>query len=194
MAEPLWANAAERNRQNPVAKLYNELSDPGLDVPELPAEASPASNPALNRSAETVGRSLGNAVAGARSLPRQLDKLRSRIHLVAGRQVAATTSQMKDAALETAAEWRDAAEEKVEELSQRIKPYIDAASDRTNQRIDELRCEAQRRIDHLRQTARQWLAKGGRFGQKHPQVVVGACAVAAFALGIALRVRRSNCD
>lgn len=189
MAEPSWANAAERNRQNPVAAPNpSELAgDPQLDVPKLPAQASPASNPALNRSAETVGRRLGNAVAG-------IDKLRSRIHLVAGQQAAAATSHIKEAARETAAEWRDAAEETAEELKQRVEPYINAATERTNQRVDELQQEAQRRINSLRRSAQNWVDQGRVMANERPLVVIGACAGACFLLGIALRVRRSNCD
>lgn len=194
MTEPSWANAAERNRRN-AAELYNGLSDPVLEAPELPAAASPASNPALNRSAETVGRSLGNAVAGARNLPRQIDKLRSRIHLVPGREaVASSASHLKESALETAAEWRDAAENKAEELKQRVEPYINAATERTNRRVDELRLEARRRINSLRRSARERLAKARHLGEEQPLAVIGACAATAFVLGIVLRVRRSNCD
>src|ERR1700751_1918604 len=65
---------------------YQTMVEPRLDLPELPEAASIASNPALNRSAEVVGRGVGNAVAGVRRLPQQFEKLRSRIYVVPRRR------------------------------------------------------------------------------------------------------------
>jgi len=198
MAEASRTKTAERNPQNPAAAAPESIlrtGIPQLDEPELPAKASPANKPALNRSAETVGRSLGNAVAGSRSLPRQIDKLRSRIHLLPSREaIGASASQVKDAALETAADWRDAAEAKAVELKQKADPYISTVADRTNEHFEQLRRGARRRIDNWRRRAQYWLGEARRLPSRRPMVIVGACAAAAFALGVALRVRRSNCD
>jgi len=197
MAEASRTNSAERNLQDPAAapEWMGRAGTPQLDRPELPAKASPASNPALNRSAETVGRSLGNAVAAAQNLPRQIDRLRSRIHVVPGREAAGTTaSNVKDAALETAAEWRDAAEARAYEMRQKAESYLSTVADRTNDSLDELRREARVKTDRLRRRAQGWLAAARRMPSERPLVVVGACAAAAFTLGVLLRVRRSNCD
>lgn len=196
MAETSRPNVAGRNMHNPAGAW-----DPGvppdarLDEPELPERASPASNPALNRSAEAVGRGVGTAVAGVRRLPQQLDKLRSRIHLVPGRERAAgAMADIKDSALETAADWRNAAEDTLGELKGRAETYRYEVADRTNRSLEELRHRTQWRIVELRRTARQWLVIARHWESEQPLQVIGSCVAAAFVAGVALRVWRSNHD
>ncbi len=194
MAEASRPNVAGRNMHNPAGARDPEVL-PGtrLDPPELPERATPASNPALNRSAEAVGRGVGTAVAGVRRLPQQLDKLRSRIHLVPGRESAAgAMADIKDSALETAADWRNAAEDTLGEFKDRAESYSYQVADRTNRSLEELRRRTEWRIVALRRTARQWLVIARHWESEQPLRVIGSCAAAAFVAGVALRIWRSN--
>lgn len=194
MAEASRPNVAGRNMHNPAGARDPEVL-PGtrLDPPELPERASPASNPALNRSAQAVGRGVGTAVAGVRRLPQQLDKLRSRIHLVPGRESAAgAMADIKDSALETAADWRNAAEDTLGEFKDRAESYSYQVADRTNRSLEELRRRTEWRIAKLRRTARQWLVIARHWESEQPLRVIGCCAAAAFVAGVALRIWRSN--
>src|SRR6185312_10776749 len=84
--------------------------------PELPeTSAVRASNAQLNRSAEAVGRRVGNAVAGVRSIPQQVARLRARIH-VEDRDPEPDRNSASVA--EVAGDWRDAVEGSVSEMSQ----------------------------------------------------------------------------
>ncbi len=163
--------------------------EPDLSAPELPKQTSV--NPALNRSAEVVGRGVGTAVAGVRSLPRQIDKLRSRIHLV-GSQSRAGAVEMIDSAAEAAAEWRDQAEEKAAELKRKAEVYTYEVADRANRRLEELQQRTQVRIGVLRRKPRLWLAEARRWQAEKPVQFIAACAAAGFVAGIALRIWRSN--
>ena len=174
---------------------YSAQDAARLDLPELPKWASPASSPALNRSAEVVGRGVGNAVAGVRRLPQQLDKLRSRIHLVPrGQPGGGAAGDIKEAAWEAAADWRDAAEDTVSELAQRVRTYTDEVSASAHRGWKDLCREAGSRIDGLWRDSRRRLAIVRRWQSERPLYVIGGCAAAAFAAGVALRIWRSHCD
>ncbi len=154
-----------------------------LDLPELPKSAAPATNPALNRSAEALGRGVGTAVAGVRRLPQQLDKLRSRIHLVPRHEM----SEIRESAFETAADWRDAAEDSIEEWKNRTELYTRDVADRTNRRLGVLQRRMETRIVEMRRTVRKWASE-------QPLQVIASCAAAGFVAGVALRIWRSNND
>jgi ElaB/YqjD/DUF883 family membrane-anchored ribosome-binding protein len=196
MPEALRPDVAARNPHYPTGAPDRELSlDVQLDRPELPERASLASNPALNRSAEVVGRGVGTAVAGVRRLPQTIDRLRSRIHLVPARQGGSSTiSDIKESALETAADWRNAAEDTIGELKDRAETYSHDVADRTNRSLEELRHRTEWRIIELRRTARQWLMMARRWESEQPLQVIGSCAALGFAAGVALRIWRSNRD
>lgn len=169
-----------------------EAGAPTAEFPELSRAATPAS-PALNRSAEVVGRSVGTAVAGVRSLPQQIDKLRSRIHLVGEREaLEARLSRMGDSAAHTVAEWRDSAEERLSELGDKAEAYAYRVTDRANHGLEDVRRQVQRRIVFLGRTIRRRGADFGRLRSEHPLQVIGGLALAAFAAGVTLRVWRSN--
>ncbi len=196
MAEP-WPNAFGRNVQYPTGapERSEAIPESQLDLPELPGSAGPANNPALNRSAEVVGRSVGAAVAGVRRLPHQLDRLRSHIHIVSGRgDVAGSVSSLKDSALDKAAEWRDAAEDTVDELKERAEVYTYAITDRANRRLEELWHRTEWRVHLLRRRVRVWLGDARHWDTERPLQVIGGCAAAAFVLGVALRIWRSNSE
>src|SRR5271166_5700368 len=159
MAETSRTDVASRDVKYPTGApehTYAGADPERLSVPELPEPASPASNPALNRSAEALGRGVGTAVAGARRLPQQVNKLRSRIHLVPTRERAGETiSDIRDSALETAADWRAAAEDSLTELKDRAEIDTHDVTERSNRWLEDLRRRA--RIAALRRNARHWL-------------------------------------
>jgi ElaB/YqjD/DUF883 family membrane-anchored ribosome-binding protein len=193
MAEASRTDAAGRNMlYSPgINENYEAAVEPRLDLPELPEAATPASNPALNRSAEVVGRSVGNAVAGVRRLPQQFEKLRSRIHVVPRRRPGdGGTDDLKEAV----ADWRDAAEDTVSDLTHRVKNYTDEVSETAQRDWEEFRRRMEWRIDALRRDARRQLAAVRRWESEQPLYVIGACAAAAFVAGVALRIWRSNRD
>jgi ElaB/YqjD/DUF883 family membrane-anchored ribosome-binding protein len=156
--------------------------------------ASPASSPALNRSAAAVGRGVGTAVAGVRRLPHQFDKLRSHIHLVPRREAAAAVSEMYDSACEAAADWRDAAEETAVELKARAETYTHEASERSNRMVEDLRRRIEMRTDTLRRGTRAWVETARQWEAHQPLKFVAGCAMLTFAAGVALRVWRSSHD
>jgi|SRR5579871_1122594 len=196
MAEPSRTNAAAVNTGKAAgAQAYSGDTEGPLSRPELPETASPASNPALNRSAEAVGRSVGTAIAEARRLPQRIEKLRSRIHLVPQREMMREPLQnLTDSAIETAAQWRDAAEDTLDELKDRAGSYTHEVAERTTRGWGEL----QRRIDvrtvELRRSARRWVSATRNWQRERPLQVIGVCAAAAFAAGVALRIWRSNLE
>jgi len=197
MAEASRNDAAGRDIQYPPGTRgeHGPAGEPRLDLPELPETATPANKPVLNRSAEAVGRGVGSAVAGVRRLPKQFDKLRSRIHLVPSRQGSpGAAEEIRDAAVEAAAEWRDAAEDTVSELTHRVRKYTHDASESANRRWDDLQRRAEWRISELRRDARKWVATAGRWPSERPLYVIGACAAISFAAGVAIRIWRSNRD
>ena len=187
MAEASRSDAVKRDINYPPGTREGSgpAEQPRLEVPELPQSASPASNPALNRSAEMVGRGVGTAVASVRRLPQQFGKLRSRIHLVP--RGGAAAEEIRDAAIEAAAEWRDAAEDTVSELTHRVKRYTHEASEEADRRWSVFRRQAEWRIRLLRRDVRRWQSE-------RPELVIAVCAAAAFAAGVALRIWRSNHD
>lgn len=193
MAEASPSDGAGHNIRHSPGARENFPAEPHPGEQELRESASPASNPALNRSAEVVGLGVGTAVAGVRRLPQQLDKLRSRIHLVPSGSGAAA-QEIRDAAVDAAVAWQNAAEDTVSELTHRVEKYTYEASEGANRRRYYLRRQIEWRIGALQQQARQCLATARRWGSERPGLVIGACAAAAFAAGVALRVWRSNHD
>jgi len=193
MAEASRNGPAGRNLSDSTRAPEDPMLEPQLDLPELPKSSTATGNPTLNRSAEAVGHTVGTAVAGVRRLPQQIDKLRSRIHLVPRRERAAETiSDIRESAEQAANEWRQFAEESAVELKQRAELYTDELSERTSRGWQDLRCRAEHRILTLRRQARRWIASARSWEAEQPLYVIGACAAAAFVAGVMVTVWRSN--
>jgi ElaB/YqjD/DUF883 family membrane-anchored ribosome-binding protein len=160
------------------------------NLPELPA---PASNPAWNRSAEAVGRSVGTAVSEVRRLPRRLDDLRSRIHLVS-LSAGESAHGIRNSAEAKAAELRDAAELGLLELADKAAVYTSEMGWRASSRLDHLRREARWRLEAVRTIARHRVTDVRRWQPERPLQVIAVSASAAFAVGVLLRIWRSNRD
>ena len=172
------------------AAIAASLPEP---LPELPVTTAPASNPAWNRSAEAVGRSVGTAVSEVRRLPRRLDDLRSRIHLV-NKNAAESARDIRNSAEAKAAELRDAAELGLLELADKAAVYTSDISWRAGDRLDNLRREAWWKLEAVRTIVRHRAANVRRWKPERPLQVIVVSASAAFAVGVLLRIWRSNRD
>ncbi len=183
----------------PAENSLNSSGSPGFPSafpgqpgapPELPeTSAVRASNAQLNRSAEAVGRRVGNAVAGVRSIPQQVARLRSRIHL---EDRYPEPDRNSTSLAEVAGDWRDAVEGSVSEMSQAANCYRVELLDRATERLLELQRYGERSYYRLRSRANARVDKVRRMSQEEPLQFIAGCAAAAFALGMAMRVWRSN--
>ena len=187
---------AEVSRTNAESQVpYRTESNEGPDTfpiardeqrAALPATGTPANNPAWNRSAEVVGRGVGTAVAEVRRIPRRLDGLKSRIHLVSKK--AGSSAEGK------AAERRDAAEIGLLELADKASVYTSEIGYRAADRLESLRSNAWWKLEALRTLARHRVVRLRQWKPARPLQVVVISASAAFALGVMLRIWRSNSD
>ncbi|HUI83609.1 MAG TPA: hypothetical protein VL240_05265 [Candidatus Binatia bacterium] len=197
MAEAWRSDAAPENVEYPTGVSgYRSARESGLEqLPELPVRASASRNSRapLNRSAEAVGRSVGTAVAGVRRFPRQIGRLRSRIHLVTEESGAAATS-IRDSAMEKAAQWRRAAESGASELAGTAEQYRAAVGERATEKLQQLRQQIAGKVEGLRSTARRRIADARHWRLEQPLRVLAVCAGVAVVAGAALRVWRSSSE
>jgi hypothetical protein len=170
---------------------FRTATGPLPELPETSTVVVPgcSSNSQLNRSAEALGRGMGNAVAGVKSLPRQFDRLRSRIHLVSQ---SSESEDLTSMAGEVVGGWRDAVESGVAEAAVTANRYRSLLGDRTSRGMQELKWRSERRLFALRRDLRHRLDKVRRTSSERPVQFIARCAGTAFALGVVLRIRRSN--
>lgn len=163
------------------------------ELPETSVVAAPgrSSNAQLNRSAEALGRGMGNAVAGVKNLPRQFDRLRSRIHLV---RPEPPCGSLVGAGSDVAGDWRDVVESGASEAVRTARRYRSVIADRASQRLQELRWRAERRLYALQRDLRHRADKVRRTSSEAPLQFIAGCAGAAFVVGVTLRIWRSNHD
>lgn len=162
-------------------------------LPELPATGAPASNPAWNRSAEMVGRGVGSAVSEVRRWPRRLDDLRSRIHLVS-KEANLEAHDIRNSAEARAVNLRDSAERGLLELADKAAVYTSEIGSRAGNRLEDLRREAWWKLAAVRTIVRHRAANLRRWEPERPLQVIVVSAGAAFAVGVLLRIWRSNRD
>ena len=161
------------------------------DLPELPQRASPASNPAWNRSAEAVGRSVGTAVAEVRRLPRRIDDLKSRIHVV-GENAGTTVSHVRNSAEARTAALREAAEVGLLEFADKAAAYTEEVGMRASERMRSLRRRAWWTLENARCALRRQMWEAGQWKPQRPLHTIAVAASAAFAFGVLLRIWRSS--
>ena len=179
MVEPSRTDSNLHNFSYPKRSLMDESIFPGAAAqPELPVSAAGTperpSNPQLIRSAEALGRGVGSAVAGVKSLQQQFDRLRSKIHLVNATDASQQLTRSAAEAAETAGK------------------YQSIMSEVASRQIQELRRRGERSYFALRRDMRHRLDKIRRLSFEEPLRFVAGCAGAALVLGVALRVWRSN--
>lgn len=193
MAEFLRTGADSQDTRYPTEKI--QAGDAVAEtvheqLSALPATATPASNPAWNRSAEAVGRGVGTAVAEVRRIP---GHLKSRIHLVSER-ASASAGELRNSAEAKAAGLRDATEVGLLELADQAAVYASEIGGRAGDRIESLRRNAWWKLEALRTVVRYRMEEVRRWKPERPLQVIVVSASAAFALGVMLRVWRSNRD
>ena len=192
MAEVVRADTPPRDVQyppdfTPISDVSNESR---LRESTGAARTATAVSPALNRSAEVVGRGLGTAVAEVRRFPQQL---RSRLHVV-GENAASRAAELRSAAETKAASLRDAAEIGLLELADKAALYTSATGTRRGNRLQRLRRVALCRLDALRHDVRRGMAGVRAWEPDDPLRVLLVGASAGFALGVILRVWRGSRD
>ncbi len=194
MAELLPTDPNDPNASHPDATSLDEyflsgqhpldpLRETSMPTPER------CSNAQLNRSAEALGRGMGNAVAGVKSLPRQFDRLRSRIHLV---NPTATSDDLVSSASDVVGDWRDAMESGVSEAAESAKRYRSVLAELADRKMQELRHRVERRYFALRRELHHRGDKLRRESSEQPLQFIASCSAAGFVAGIVLRVWRSN--
>ena len=154
----------------------------------------PAHNPRLNRTAESIGTALGSTVG----------RMRSGMSLVKG-NLAETGMELTDKLSEKATDLsqkaagikesvRNQAQGFTSSLREQAGQFGDMVQDKTQQIVE----TTQASLEELRERARQRLIEARHraavLRQDHPLELIGAFAAAAFVIGIAMRVWRSNND
>jgi len=202
MAEVVRSETSSQDTRHPTntRPTGESVIDPGLELPELPptlpklpATASPASNPAWNRSAEAVGRGVGTAVAGVRRIPRRIDHLKSRIHVVSD-NASSTVNEVRNSAEAKTAALREAAEVGLLEFADKAAAYTEELGLRASERIENLRREAWWKLNSARRIVRHRMVQLRDWKPTRPLQVIVVSASAAFALGVMLRIWRSSHD
>lgn len=194
MAEPFRTDTKDPKASQADPPSLNEYFLSGqhsLDaLPEiLTRTPERRSNAPLTRSAEALGRSVGNAVAGVKNLPRQLDQLRSRIHLVTA---SATSDELTSSAGDVVGEWRDAMESGVSEAAESAKRYRSIFAELADRKMQELKRRGEWRYFALRRELHHRADRLRRESSEQPVKFIAACAAAAFGTGILLRIWRSS--
>lgn len=176
MADPL---------REPMGDTKSHLENPALDdhsVEKLLAGLPPehtlprSENPRLNQTAENIGAALGTTIGKMRSgLSLVQTREREMAHDLS-RKLSQQAEGLSAAAVEKAGQLGDIAEEKASMAFNAVQEQWDTLRERAGVRIVELR----KRAAILR--------------DEHPLELIGAFAGAAFVLGAALKVWRSNHD
>ena len=151
------------------------------DLPAaLPEEASPASNPRLNQTAETIGSAMGTTVR----------ELKSRFQVVKGGAAESASS--------TAAEWKQRAGDTVDQVKKSASEAVQSATNKASEVFDSARQRASEAVANARSKAAQKAEVARRrasyYADEYPVHVALGAAAAGFALGVALRIWRSQRD
>lgn len=146
--------------------------------PALPEEASPANNPRLNQTAESIGTAVGSTVR----------EMKSRFRVVKGgaqESIWSTTDDLKQRAGETVEQAKQRASEAVQQASSKASEVLDNAKERASAAMDTARAKASESMQAARNRA-------AYLKEEYPMQVVMGAAAAGFVLGVVLRIWRSN--
>jgi ElaB/YqjD/DUF883 family membrane-anchored ribosome-binding protein len=176
------------------------LEDPILKGEMNPERQLPeGGNQRLNRTAEQIGSALGKAVNQARRAP---ETARRGLHVVRDRaqdarsnatdQLSSSASSLAESAQQRAKELVDVAEErgrvlldKAEDLGQRVSQKGSELKQQLDERTREMRAQARLHAQEAR-------LRSERLIEEKPLHVLGGIAIAAFILGVSLRIVRSR--
>ncbi|ABF39413.1 hypothetical protein Acid345_0408 [Candidatus Koribacter versatilis Ellin345] len=188
MADPL------RNQSGiPAARAASKPIFDDRSVDELlagfPADRSlpEAGNPRLNRAAESIGGALGTTVG----------RVRNGLTLVKGNLVE-TSNQITEQISDKASAIKDKVESQAHDLNITARAKAAEFGDVVQGTSEQLAGIAERQWLELRQNARQRLImarnRAAVLKQDHPLELIAAFAGAAFVIGFAFRVWRSDHD
>jgi hypothetical protein len=206
MAKASRMDAPLRNLQYAEGVSRDDISSPAelsrdLDSQrELPAGDIPG-NPLINRSAESVGRTVGSAVSAVRHLPRRIDQARSQFRSAARERSArasAVVLEMMDTAEQRAERLREATESAISDWAHTARSAGSQVGNQTAEAWDELRRMARARLDYAgRRAVAQWnyaQRTVSQWQQENPLRFVAVVAGTAFVIGAGLRIWRSSRD
>ena len=135
---------------------------------------------------------MGAAVSEVRRLPRRLDDLKSKIHLV-GKGAGESVHDVRNSAEAKAAEL-SAAEIGLLELADKAAVYTSEIGWRASHPLDNLRREVRWKLEAVRTIVQHRAANLREWRPERPLQVIVVSASAAFALGVLLRIRGVNRD
>jgi ElaB/YqjD/DUF883 family membrane-anchored ribosome-binding protein len=185
MADPKYPNAMPSASDHPGVPRPNaerELPERATPNPigHIPVD-EPERNPRLNSAAETVGRTLGTAVSGARSTKERFTVIRGG----AERGAKAKVNEAMDQVREKGEELVDKARQSGEELVDKAREKSSELAEQARTKGQEIKEQAQIRFEQARARA-EYLA------HHDPIRVIGAAAVMGVVLGIFLRLWRDH--
>jgi hypothetical protein len=105
---------------------------------------------------------------------------------------AATSDDLTSSAGDVVGDWRDAVESGVSEATESARRYRSIIAELADRKIQELRRRGERRYFALRRDLRGRTDRLRRQTSEQPLQFIATCAAAAFAMGIVLRIWRSN--
>lgn len=153
----------------------------------------------VNRSAETLGRTVGSAVSKVRQFPRRVDEARSQIRK-AGQQTrdraSAAVLEMMDSAAQRADRLRHVTEATISGLADSARSAGSQVGNQTAEVWDEFRRITKARVDYAsRRAVGQWKdarRSVQRLQQEDPVRFLAIVAGTAFVIGAGLRIWRSS--
>ncbi len=193
LTNPEYPQGTDRATSSSEGRNYNQQHSTasGLRSSDVGGESR------VNRSAKTVGRTVGSAVSGARQFPRRVDEARWRFY-----QASRTTRANASAVL---LEMMDSAAHRADDLRRTtgatISGWAHAARDKASQVGDqaagtwqELRATAKERLAYAGRRAIQAQRSVTRLQQEDPARFLAVVAGTAFVIGAGLRIWRSSND
>ena len=184
MADPSYPNREPSASDHPGVPRANAER-------ELPERATPGaighipeseSSSRLNSAAETVGRTLGSAVSGARSTKDRFTVIRG------GAGEGGAKAKVEEAVEQV----REKGEELVDRARQKGEELLDQARATSRQLADQARTKGQEFKEQAQVRLEQARARAEHIARHDPLRVIGAAAVMGVVLGIFLRLWRDH--
>ncbi len=180
MADPL--HPPQTAHLDPERELPERATPSSLGhIPHDTLDVEPnRSNPRLNSAAESVGRALGTAVSGVRSVPDKMQEAKQRFIVIRGRKGEVTESA-KERLENIAEEARRAGEDFAAKARERGEEVLE----RAREAGENLKEQAQVRLLQARTRVKQ-------LSHDYPLHFVAGAAVFGALLGVVLRVWRDH--
>lgn len=208
MPEPSRSDAPLRNPLYPQGADAESFSSGATDYPQRDLDmrrALPSGNnygqPRVNRSAQTVGRTVGHAVSGVLRFPRHVDEVRSRVRQ-AGRETrakgAAAVLDMMDSAANRANDLRRVTSDTFFDWTRSARYRTSYLREQASESWQELRSSANERLTYAgRNAVMRWNQTQraiSNFHEEDPVRFLAVVAGTAFVIGAGVRIWRSRND